>query len=170
MSPEREKNNVPVKDSVLDKDTQDLHRAVSELLRIYQFRDRKSICYYDISVTQCYAMSSVIKYGPVALNELAALLYLDKSTVSRVAGALVSKGYLRRSVDPDDARALKLEVTRKGLELHSKIVQDLVEEMKHLVAEYDHDTRKAMTRLIERLTRAASERFRRKGQRNTGNV
>ncbi len=159
MSLKRGKRDAPVKDSGLDKDVRDLHRAVSELVRVYQFRDRKSIFYYDVSVTQCYALSSIITHGPMTLNRLASELYLDKSTASRVVGSLVRKGYVHRSADPGDARALKLDVTKKGMGLHSKITRDLVREMKNLVADYDSDTRRATTRLISRLAQRASERF-----------
>ena len=147
------------KNSGLHRDARDLHKAVSELVRVYQFRDRTAICYYDISVAQCYALSAIIKGGPMTLNELAAQLYLDKSTASRVVASLVRKGYVNRSDDPKDARALSLKPTKKGLELESKILSDLVEEMEKLISEYDRDTRRATARLIARLAGAASERF-----------
>ena len=170
MPSKRKKGDVPAKDPGLDNDALGLYKAVSELVRAYQFRDRRSICYYDVSVTQCYALGSVITHGPMTLNGLAAELFLDKSTASRVVGALVQKGYVRRSTDPDDARALNLEATRKGLDLHSKISEDLIEEMKTLVADCNPGTRQAVTRLITQLANAASERFGSKGGGCTGKM
>ncbi|UCF04119.1 MAG: MarR family transcriptional regulator [bacterium] len=170
MPSKRKKSDVPVRDAELDMDARDLYRAVSELVRIYQFRDRKSICYYDISVTQCYALSAIIANESMTLNRLAAVLYLDKSTASRSVETLVRKGYARRSTDPTDARALNLEVTKKGRDLHSKIIEDLIEEMKKLVADYDPGTRQATTRLIARLANAATARFGQKGEKCTGEV
>ena len=164
MPSKRKKADVPAKDTGLDNDALGLYKAVSELVRAYQFRDRKSICYYDVSVTQCYALGSVITHGPMTLNGLAAELYLDKSTASRVVATLVKKGYVRRSTDPADARALNLEATRKGRNLHSKISEDLIEEMKTLVVDCDPGTRQALARLITRLASAASERFGQKGE------
>jgi DNA-binding MarR family transcriptional regulator len=155
----RKKSDGSGRNSGLDGDARELHKAVSELVRVYQFRDRTSICYYDISVTQCYALSAIIRHGPMTLNELAALLYLDKSTASRVVGSLVKKGYVSRSEDPEDARALRLKATKKGHDLDSRIASDLVEEMKKLISDYDRDTRRATARLIARLAGAASERF-----------
>ena len=143
----------------MEADTRDLQAAVSELVRVYQFRDRTSICYYDISVTQCYALTSINKHGPMTLNDLAAELYLDKSTASRVVGSLVRKGYVGRSADPEDGRALRLKATRKGAELESKIYRDLLQEMKILISDYDPKTRRATATLIARLARAAAKRF-----------
>jgi len=146
-------------DRGLGDDAWDLHGALSELVRVYQFRDRKRICYYDISVTQCYALASLVAAGPMNMNQLASDLYLDKSTSSRVVDALVRKGYASRSVDPADGRAVRLEATDAGRTLHGRIEHDLVEEMKLLIADLDHDVRQATARLIARLARTASERF-----------
>lgn len=152
-------NDADLAESALEADARDLHDAVSELVRVYQFRDRMSTCYYDISVTQCYALSSIIKHGPITLNDLAGELYLDKSTASRVVGSLVRKGYVSRAVDPEDGRAVRLMATRKGLALESKILRDLRQEMKELVSDYSPDTRRSTARLIARLAKAASRRF-----------
>jgi DNA-binding MarR family transcriptional regulator len=102
----------------------------------------------------------------MTLNRLAAELYLDKSTASRVADSLEEKGYLRRSIDPGDARALSLEVTKKGLELHCRIEQDLVDEMKKLLVDIDPDVRRSTVRLFARLARTAETRFTQKEKKH----
>src|SRR6185295_17411735 len=84
--------------SRLEVDATSLHEALTELVRVYQFRDRDRICCHDISVTQCYALEALLRRGPSGLNELAAELYLDKSTASRVVAALQRKKYVSRSV------------------------------------------------------------------------
>ena len=146
-------------DSSLDQDARDLHKALSELVRVYQFRDRTRICYYDVSVTQCYALAQLVTAGPTNLNHLAGALFLDKSTASRVVDSLVRKGYTRRRPDPDDSRAVKLLATAKGRRLHRQIESDLEEEMRLMLTDYDHDVRQATSSLIARLARAAKQRF-----------
>jgi DNA-binding MarR family transcriptional regulator len=110
-------------------------------------------------VTQCHAVSALVAHGAMPLNGLAAELYLDKSTASRVVDSLERKGYVRRTPDPSDGRALRLEVTGKGRDLHARIENDLVEEMKNLLTGFDPDVRQATTRLVARLARTAKERF-----------
>ncbi|MEW6743829.1 MAG: MarR family transcriptional regulator [Planctomycetota bacterium] len=150
-------------DSPLDRDAWDLHEALAELVRVYQFRDRERICCHDISVTQCYALSALIRRGPLKLGELAAELYLDKSTASRVVDSLERKGYVRRASDRADGRALRLQVTVKGKGVHARIEADLVAGVRALVADLDPDVRQAAARLIARLARAATERCARGG-------
>src|SRR3954453_4554187 len=92
-------------DPDLERDSADLYDALSELVRVYQFRDRDRICCYDVSVTQCYALEALVRRGGMTLNDLAAQLYLDKSTASRVVDALERKEYVTRLPHPEDRRA-----------------------------------------------------------------
>ena len=84
-------------DSDLARDARAFYDALSDLVRVYQFRDRDRICCYDISVSQCYALEALVRRGGMTLNDLAAQLYLDKSTASRVVDALERKGYVART-------------------------------------------------------------------------
>ena len=52
--------------------------------------------------------------GPQRLSDLAALLELDLSTVSRQAKQLVDGGLVTRVADPADGRACRLSVSERG--------------------------------------------------------
>jgi MarR family transcriptional regulator, 2-MHQ and catechol-resistance regulon repressor len=144
----------------LDRDAQALQAAVAELVRVYQFRDRDRICCHDISVTQCYALETLIEHAPIRLGDLAKRLFLDKSTTSRVVQALVKKGYVEQRADPGDRRATTLGATRAGRSLCAQITKELVEQQKALVAELDPEVRAGVIDMIGRLARAADARFR----------
>jgi len=150
--------------TALDRDAAELQDALNDLIRVYQFRDRKSICCYDISVTQCYALRELVQKGPMALSQLATELYLDGSTACRVVDSLERKGYATRSQDPADRRALRLEATDAGHRIYSQIEEDLLREQRTLLAEFDPEIRQATTRLIARLAREAANRI----SRDTG--
>ena len=142
-------------DPRLAADARELHRVLSDLMRVVQFRDRDRICCYDVSVTQCYALEAVLRRGPLTLNELAAHLYLDKSTASRVVKSLVEKGYLDRRPHPQDGRAVQLVPTAAGRGLHAAIYRDLLSEVETLVADFDPEVRRALASLLARLSRTA---------------
>jgi DNA-binding MarR family transcriptional regulator len=148
----------PKPDSSLEADAENLYAALSELVRVYQFRDRDTICCYDVSVTQCYAIEALLRRGASGLNELAAQLYLDKSTTSRVVATLERKGYVTRARHPEDGRALVLSVTSAGRRLHDRIRKDLVEEERKLLADFEPEVRRAAPQLLLRLARAAASR------------
>ncbi|HLE84284.1 MAG TPA: MarR family transcriptional regulator [Thermoanaerobaculia bacterium] len=142
-------------DPRLAADARELHRVLSDLMRVVQFRDRDRICCHDVSVSQCYALEAILRRGPLTLNELAAHLYLDKSTASRVVKALAEKGYIERRPHPDDGRAMQLVATAAGRRLHTLIERDLLAEVEALVADFDPEVRRALASLLARLSRAA---------------
>ncbi len=147
-------------DGSLERDAKALHVAVADLVRVYQFRDRDSICCHDISVTQCYALETLVEHGPMRLSALAQRLFLDKSTTSRVVRTLVRKGYVEQRADASDGRATTVSATRQGQRLCARITADLVEQQKQLLEDLDPDVRAGVVTVLQRLARAADERFR----------
>lgn len=146
--------------SDLQKDAVALQGAVSELVRVYQFRDRDRICCHDISVTQCYALETLVQQGPMRVSALAERLFLDKSTTSRVVGALTRKGYVEQRADANDGRASTLRATRQGQRLCARITDDLVEQHRQLLQDLDPEVRAGVVQVLRRLARAADARFR----------
>jgi DNA-binding MarR family transcriptional regulator len=140
------------------EDAARLYAALSELVRVYQFRDRDRICCHDISVTQCYALEALVRVGPRSLNELAAELYLDKSTASRVVTTLERKGYVARQTHPRDRRSILIDVTAPGRRLHARIEKDLIEETRQLLEDFEPAVREAAPTLLSRLARSAERR------------
>ena len=147
-------------DSDLEQDAAALHAAVSDLVRVYQFRDRDKICCYDISVTQCYALETVVDHGPLRLGALAERLFLDKSTTSRVVATLVRKGYVSQSPDAADARATSIEATKAGRQLYARITRDLIAQQHEVLQDLDPEIRDGVVEVIRRLARAAEKRVR----------
>jgi DNA-binding MarR family transcriptional regulator len=143
----------------LQADSLALHEALADLVRAYQFRDRDRICCHDISVTQCYALEALKRDGPMRLNDLAERLFLDKSTSSRVLGALVRKGYAERPVDLSDGRAISVRITARGQKLYNRIHGDLVQQQAQMIADLTPDARRAAIEVISRLARAAESKF-----------
>jgi MarR family transcriptional regulator, 2-MHQ and catechol-resistance regulon repressor len=145
-------------DTRLDRDATALHAALSELIRVYQFRERDQICCHDLSVTQCHALEVLVTTGPLSMNHLAGRLFLDKSTTSRVVDALERKECAVREANPADRRALRLSATSRGHDLLERIRAEILNEEKRLLAEFEPAVRREMTRLISRLARAAAAR------------
>jgi MarR family transcriptional regulator, 2-MHQ and catechol-resistance regulon repressor len=144
----------------LERDAAALHAAVADLVRVYQFRDRDRICCHDISVTQCYALETLVQQGPMRLSGLAERLFLDKSTTSRVVSTLVRKRYVEQRPDVNDRRATTLHATPQGQRLCARITGDLVEQQKQLLQDLDPEVRAGVVTVLRRLADAADARFR----------
>jgi DNA-binding MarR family transcriptional regulator len=144
----------------LQRDAEVLQAAVADLVRVYQFRDRDRICCHDVSVTQCYALETLVEHGPMRLSALAERLFLDKSTTSRVVNTLVRKRYVEQRPDATDGRAMLISATRQGHRLCARISSDLVEQQKQLLGDLAPEIRAGVVQVIQRLAHAADARFR----------
>lgn len=147
-----------LRDVSLDQDARAFSDAFGELVRIVQFRDRDRACCYDVSVSQCYALKAVMDHGSLTVNDLAAQLYLDKSTASRVAAGLEEKGYLTRERDAVDGRVVRLVATPAGSGLCGKIDMDLAREYGEMLGDFDPEVRAAIIRLVGRLSASFATR------------
>ena len=132
-------------------DASKLREALSELVRVIQFRDRDRVCCYDISVSQCYALEAIVDNDGSTVNDLAAHLYLDKSTASRLANGLVQKGYVRRAPNAEDGRSVTLEPTARARKLVDRVKWDLAGEYVGLLADFDAETRASIVKVVGRL-------------------
>lgn len=139
------------RDATLLEDARALNAALGELLRVVQFRDRDRACCYDVTAGQCYALKAVVQAGQVTVNDLAAHLYCDKSTASRLAQSLVEKGYLARVRDERDARVVRLVPTAAGAALCATIEAGEAREYAALLADFAPSVRLEINRLVSRL-------------------
>lgn len=77
---------------------------------------------YGLTIPEWRVLAVVGRLGscsPTAVGEWSAM---DKVKVSRAAAALVGKGLLRQSQDPNDGRGRLLRMTRKGITVHAGVV------------------------------------------------
>ena len=145
-------------DPTLSRDAERLSDELEALLRVVQFRDRDRACCYDVSVSQCYALERVVSADGLTVNALAASLYLDKSTASRIAQSLVDKGYVTRERDAEDGRVVRLVPTPAGTALCRRIMADISEEYADMLSDFAPDVREGIIRLLGRLGRAFAAR------------
>jgi DNA-binding MarR family transcriptional regulator len=145
-------------DHAVDRDARDLYDALTDLVRVYQFRDRNMICCHDISVTQCTALDALVRGGSMTLGSLASALMLDKSTTSRVVEALERKGYVKRSTHPSDGRAIQLSTSARGRSLHETIRREMLNEERAIIAHLPADVRRATVDVVRKLAGLAAKR------------
>jgi len=143
---------------VLIRDAARLQEALGGLIRVLQFRDRDRACCYDLSVSQCYALEALIQFGPMTVTQLGDHLFLEKSTASRLAKALLEKELFRKRAPQADGRVVILQVTESGHRLARKILNDLAEEYMDLLEQFEPEVRAALPVLLDRLTKNISSR------------
>src|ERR1700685_3524501 len=74
-----------------------------------------------VSASEARALIELISARGIAQGELAALLGLDKSSVSRLAAGLERKGWVRRGRDEGNQRYVRLYLTPQGGEVAARV-------------------------------------------------
>ena len=133
-----------------------LYDSLQYLLGTFQSRDRERPCYFDVSISECHALETLLRRGPRTINELAAALRVDKSSASRTARSLEAKGYARRRTHPKDRRALQVEATPRGRALELRIRKGLVDRYDAAVRFLDAGVRRALPAALRALAEAAA--------------
>ncbi|MEU4394782.1 MarR family transcriptional regulator [Kribbella sp. NPDC023855] len=100
--------------------------------------------------------------GALRLSDLAAKMEIDASTASRHVRALEQAGLIRRSPDPDDGRAFRVELTEQGTqewEAAAKRRMELLSQAMNGWSETDIETfERLMTRFADGVTSLVDER------------
>ena len=117
----------------LEEGAERLHRVTKELIRRYQFRDWNQICCYEISISQCHILGVLAEEGDHTMQQLARRMFKSISTMTRVAGQLVRKGYIKRRQDPEDRRIVHVSIAPQGKAILAAIQRDMVETQKAIL-------------------------------------
>lgn len=96
-------------------------------------------------------LARLVEVGDLRISELAGLVGLDLSTVSRQVSALEGSGHLRRTPDPDDRRACRIGITAAGVAAVERVQQEVRERLGEALAHWSPADLAAATALLGRL-------------------
>ena len=76
-----------------------------------------------VTASEARALTELLAAHGIAQGQLAALLGLEKSTVSRLAAGLESKGWIRRGRDEQNHRYVRLYLTPQGRAVADRLMR-----------------------------------------------
>lgn len=127
--------------------TEALFVAIARMVRLL-----KRVPGTSIDPALQYVLHAISGREPLRLSDLAALVQLDVSTVSRHARALEDVGYVLRTVDPDDRRASLLSTTEAGRQVLEEIFDRRRALLDTALAAWSEEDRRDLARLLTRLS------------------
>ncbi len=80
-----------------------------------------------VSLAQCHAIVEIGRKEKISLVDLASLLGLDKSTMSRTINNLVESDLALRDLDMENRRYVIIQLTEKGKSIFSNIEESMDE-------------------------------------------
>ena len=129
----------------------------SALLRVLQ-RVRQSEHDDPVDRSAVVLLARLQEHGAVRLSDLARLLFLDISTVSRHARTLEERGFVARAEDPDDGRAVRLRLTASGERVLEKAFANRQAWLDRCLVDWSDEDRRRLAADLDRLADALSRR------------
>ena len=97
-----------------------LHQVANLLSRGAEMRYRRE---FGVSLWEWRSVALLGGAGePLSLNELANSAGVDKGQMSRVVSGLTRRKLVSRATDANDARGIRLSLTRSGRNLYQKLI------------------------------------------------
>ncbi len=98
-----------------------------------------------LSPSEARALIELVSARGIAQGELASLLGLDKSTVSRLAAGLERKGWIRRGRDEGNQRYVRLYLTPQGGDVAARVWQAWQSRQARMLAALSADERAGLS-------------------------
>lgn len=117
-------------------------------------------CGQPLPVSEAHALGEVARDGTLRQVELARRLRLEKSSVSRLVGNLVERGWIRRHRAVDDARGVLLELTDDGAVAAKRLHEARMSRFSALLDRVPEDRRAEVLTALRTLAEAADDRTR----------
>ena len=112
--------------------TQLIHRARRSFTRLSRFFNqlmRENLSCGPVTVQQSYTLEALAD-SPKSMNELATIVALHQSTLTRIVEKLEKKEYVRRVRKPGNQRTVEVQLTESG----KNLFESLDCECSHLIA------------------------------------
>lgn len=131
----------------------ELIRVLARNLDILE-KDDANCC--GITISQCHAIVEIGRKESIFLNELAEILTLDKSTMSRTINNLVEEGLVVRKLHSEDRRYITLKLTERGKEVFNNVEGSMNEYYKSVFTSIPELSREQVLESLKLLVEAAN--------------
>jgi DNA-binding MarR family transcriptional regulator len=109
-----------------------------------------------VSASEARALFQLVSSRGIAQGDLAGLLGLEKSTVSRLAAGMERKGWIRRGRDSGDQRYVRLYLTPQGTAVASRLWRAWQSRQRRLLAALTEEERAGLAAGLRGLLRGLS--------------
>lgn len=136
-------------------------KKLRENTRILEYHlsniNQSDCCCRGISESQCFVLVEIGRKPNISVKELAEILRLDKSGISRTVEELVQKNYVERKASEEDRRYVVLNLTLDGKERFERIENDMNQKFKKIFDAMPADKRAQVIEALEIYNRACGE-------------
>lgn len=138
--------------SIKNRDAREVVNCLRQLFRAIQEYSKAILGETGLSGPQVWALTILDAESGLSLGELSERLFAHPSTVSGIVDRLEERGAVRRAVDPEDRRGLKLALTPVGRRLLRKspppVQLGIRQALEHMPAVRLRQLRRALEQIV----------------------
>ena len=140
---------------MIDQGSGTLRKLIRVLVRNLGILEKSDASCCGVTVTQCHAIVEIGQKEKVSLVDLADLLDVDKSTMSRTVNNLVESGLAIRELDTENRRFVVIQLTEDGRNVFNSIEKSMETYYKDIFSSIPEDKRGQVLESLALLTDAA---------------
>jgi DNA-binding MarR family transcriptional regulator len=106
-------------------------------------------CCGGINKTQCFLIVEIGRKPDISVKELAEIMRVDKSGISRFVEDLVQKEYVERKPSATDRRFVTLNLLPKGRARFEKIERDMYDRFKSILEQIPEEKREQVVESLK---------------------
>lgn len=129
-----------------------LGRIINQTSLVLARNFQKHLEPFDITLEQWGILNTLWSKDGITLKDLSEKVNKDHTNISRIIDKLEKKELLKRSLHPEDRRALLLYVTEKGKRLQREIVPVAERVMKQELQGISVEEQELLRRLLRRMS------------------
>lgn len=130
----------------------DLRGSIDDLLTAFYQGAAKEATRYNLTVPEFNLLRTCLRREEeCTATELARVLPVDASRISRMVTILVDRGLLQRRRLPEDRRVVMLSLTEEGVEMTSQILQIINQSNASLMEGIEEEEIRAFASVVSRI-------------------
>ena len=142
---------------MINQGSQNLRELIRVLVRNLGILEKSDASCCGVTIAQCHAIVEIGRAKRIALIDLADLLGLDKSTMSRTINNLVEAGLAVRDLDAEDRRYVTIQLTDSGKNVFESTEESMGTYYKSIFSSISVDKREQVLESLQLLTDAVKE-------------
>ena len=131
-----------------------LRELLRVLVRNLGILEKSDASCCGVTVTQCHAIVEIGRNEKISLVDLADLLGVDKSTMSRTVNNLVEADLAVRELDAENRRYVIIQLTENGKGVFQNIEQSMESYYENIFGSIQEDKRSQVLESLQLLTDA----------------
>lgn len=140
-----------------EQGSQTLRELIRVLIRNLGVLEKGDASCCGVTITQCHAIAEIGRKEKISLIDLAELLCVDKSTMSRTIDNLVEADLAVRDLDQENRRYVTIKLTEDGQNVFMNIEDSMAGYFTSILEEIPEEKRDQVFESLRLLTEAAQK-------------